>query len=283
MHLHDYLYLPTLAAYLFASLRGRPIVITQHIGDIPFTSRPKRMLIQGLNHTLGRWTLSSADQVVFVGQPVMQYFQRFVPFRRPPLLVPNGVDHRRYATATQRTTAHDPAELLFVGRFVEKKGIDLIRQCGALPRARWTFVGWGPLSPGAWPEAAASSRVLERLPAEAVVPHYQHADLLVLPSTGEGFPLVVQEALACGTPVMVSAEVAEAFPEKDPRCVFEVELRCPDPVAALRARLSELLAHPERLAAARQHAARLSLQWSWERCAEAYQRVYCNVTEQRSR
>ena len=44
-------------------------------------------------------------------------------------------------------------------------------------------------------------------------PLYQAADLLVLPSVGEGFPLVVQEAMACGTPALVGDETAAGCPE----------------------------------------------------------------------
>ena len=87
---------------------------------------------------------------------------------------------------------------------------------------------------------SATVRLAGRLPPQEIVGEYQAADLLVLPSVGEGFPLVVQEALACGTPVLVSRDVAQAFPARDRRCVFEVDLGGPDPAAALRAALRSL-------------------------------------------
>jgi glycosyltransferase involved in cell wall biosynthesis len=42
---------------------------------------------------------------------------------------------------------------------------------------------------------------------------YRAADVLILPSVGEGFPLVVQEALACGLRVITGRDTANADPE----------------------------------------------------------------------
>lgn len=278
LHIHDFMYLPHLMAMVLARLRGCPIVLTQHVGDIPFTSKSARLVLTLLNRTLGRLVLGGVDQVVFVGQPVMDYFQSFVQFRRPPELVSNGVDHRRYNAVEHLPEASGPVRALFVGRFVEKKGLPLLRACMDVPGVSWTFVGWGPLSPRHWEDVALPPlQVLEGLRAEEVVPHYQSADVLVLPSRGEGFPLVVQEALACGTPVLVSAEVAEAFPVLDPQCVYQVELRVAEPAAALRDTLARLTADPHLLRSGRVRAHSLSRQWGWDRCAQAYLGLYQRV------
>lgn len=276
VHVHDVLYAPSLLALLFAALRGRPTLLTQHIGEIPFRGRLPRAVLAGLNRSLVAAVMRRVGQVVFVGRPVQRYFEGFVRFRRPPLLNPNGVDAQRYHPLPRPPAdAAVPVALLFVGRFVEKKGLLLLRHCLDLPGARWTFVGSGPLPPVAEGLTQAPVQRPGKLPPEAVVAHYQAADLLVLPSTGEGFPLVVQEALACGTPVLVSAEVAEAFPALDPRCVFQVELRgVADPAAALRLRLADLCADPAALRAARPLAVALAGQWRWERCVQVYEAAY---------
>jgi glycosyltransferase involved in cell wall biosynthesis len=275
VHVHDYLYQPSLAAIVFARLRRKPLVVTQHIGDIPLASARARALLAWLNRQLGARVLAAASRTAFVGAPVQAYFERFGRFRagRCPLLIPNGVDPKRFAPSPTRAVLPErAAQLLFVGRFVEKKGLRLLRQCLDVPQANWTFVGDGPLAPCA--ASTASVRLLGRLPPADIVPLYQQADLLVLPSHGEGFPLVVQEALACGTPVLISREVARAFPATDARCVFDVDLEVADPVAALREALSSLTSDPDRLRQARTAARALALQWSWERCVQSYREVY---------
>ncbi|MCA0242731.1 MAG: glycosyltransferase family 4 protein [Proteobacteria bacterium] len=272
VHVHDYLYQPSLAAIVFARLRRRPYVVTQHIGEIPFRSPRLRALLAILNRQLGARVLAGAARAVFVGAPVMQYFEQHARFKRPPCLVPNGVDLQRFHPPADRSARSGDLRLLFVGRFVEKKGLPLLRRCLDLPGLHWTFIGWGPVPPA--PASTPQVTLAGRLPPDAIVPHYQAADLLVLPSTGEGFPLVVQEALACGTPVLVSREVAQAFPARDEACVFDVDLQGADPLGALRETLSALAADPARLRTARHAARQLAGQWSWQRCVQAYRALY---------
>jgi glycosyltransferase involved in cell wall biosynthesis/putative flippase GtrA len=279
VQVHDYLYLPSLAALFFARLRGRPVVLTQHVGEIAYGSRLLRGLLSLLNHVCGRIALGSAAQVVFVGRPVLEYFDRFVSFRRPPMLISNGVDTGLYHPAAGGS--HDAIEseapglrALYVGRFVEKKGLRLLRACVDVPGIRWEFVGGGPLSPQHWDVLEGKLTLRGVLPPAAVAQAMRGADLLVLPSHGEGFPLVVQEALACGTPVLVSDEVAKAFPMSDPRCVWHVDVAGEGAAERLRAMLVRLAWEPAAVRSGRPAAAALAGQWSWDRCVAAYAAVY---------
>lgn len=275
VQVHDYLYFPSLITLMFAWFLRRPVVITQHIGWIEFNSAFARFILRVLNHTLGRFALARVARTVYVSRPVADYWAAILKREQPGEVIANGVDHQLYTPAATALRG-GALKLLFVGRFVEKKGIELLRSCLDIPGVHWTFVGWGPLSPRQW-GAAEQITVLEGLRAEEVVHHYQQADLLVLPSKGEGFPLVVQESLACGTPVLVSEEVRLAFPCLDERCVFAADVSGPDAAIQLHRALSQLASAPDVLRQARVHAQQLSRLWSWESCVQAYLRIYRSI------
>jgi len=146
---------------------------------------------------------------------------------------------------------------LFVGRLAEEKGIlTLLDAWERLPStAMLHVVGDGPLA------KKVSVRV-RRLPNVHWTPHLGHdavcremkdARFLVVPSTWyEGFPLVVVEAFACGTPVIAS-DIGSL------KCIVKEHLSGlrvrPNDAEHLASAIQHCYSHPEELAAFR-HAAR---------------------------
>jgi glycosyltransferase involved in cell wall biosynthesis len=267
-------------AWAAARLYRRPVVVTQHVGMVPYRNPLLRALLAAANGVFGRLVLGSAAQSVFVSEVVRRYFAQFVRFRKPPLRIANGVDLAVFVPAAAERRAALRAELaadaapvlLFVGRFVEKKGLHVLQRLArSLPQARWIFAGWGPLDPASW--GLANVSVQRHLGREQLARLYQAADLLVLPSVGEGFPLVVQEAMACGTPVLVSKETAQACPEAAEILLSEA-LEPGDAAARWSARIAALVSSPQTLGALRNRVAQFArANWSWERCATHYAEV----------
>ncbi|MCX7901002.1 MAG: glycosyltransferase [Burkholderiaceae bacterium] len=100
--------------------------------------------------------------------------------------------------------------LVAAGRLCHQKGFDLlIRALARLgdPRVRLSLLGEGPLE-GQLRELAADLGVRGQVDFVGFVknpsPFFAAADAFVLSSRYEGFPNVVLEALACGTPVIAT-------------------------------------------------------------------------------
>lgn len=279
--LHDCLYFTNIAAFVVARLNRIPVLIIQHIGLVPYANGSLRALMKLANAAVTRPMLRSAQQVVFISETTQRYFGR-LRFRTPPAVVFNGVDtgvfRPLYATerrADIRRSLGLPPErpvVLFVGRFVEKKGLPVLRRMVEQgPTYTWAFAGWGPLDPRKW--NAPNVNVFSDLRDSGLAELYRASDLFVLPSTGEGFPLVIQEAIASGLPVVCGLETATADPAMTP-FVYGVRLERGDDersAAAFMAIIKEMISSGPRLQDGSEERRSFALsRYSWRRAAERY-------------
>ena len=128
------------------------------------------------------------------------------------LIVPNGVDVSRFATA--RPAALSPGRhLLFVGRLEERKGfpiaIDAFAQLARVYRdLRLLVVGDGTERTAVDrldPEARTRVEMLGRVDDDRLASYLKAADVYIGPATGgESFGIVLAEAMAAGKPIVAS-------------------------------------------------------------------------------
>jgi len=99
---------------------------------------------------------------------------------------------------------------LFVGRFIERKGLDVLLDAfGRVGGGELWLVGDGPQREIVEAAAARDPRIraLGHLQGDPLEHAYQQADVLVVPSLYEPWGLVVHEGLAHGLPVIVTDQV----------------------------------------------------------------------------
>ena len=125
-------------------------------------------------------------------------------------VIPNFLEPDPGAGAARRSG------ILYVGRLAEEKGVRVLLRAARVGHSDISIAGDGPLLSAVEQAAAeASITYLGQLPRTSVLARLRSATALVAPSLWfEGFPLIVLEAYATGTPVIASrigslAEVVE--------------------------------------------------------------------------
>jgi L-malate glycosyltransferase len=124
--------------------------------------------------------------------------------------IPNGVDLSGFSLLSwPNLQGSDPIRLLFVGRLVHQKGLDVLLSALAMLKDRLAFtlrvVGVGDELDRLREQthlAGLDGKVEFRGRLTSVVEEYAWCEVLVLPSRFEGMPNVVLEALSCGRPVL---------------------------------------------------------------------------------
>ncbi len=136
---------------------------------------------------------------------------RRLGFKQPVAIIPNGIDIPECSSKP----SVEPPTLLFLGRIHPKKGLDLLLPAWAVVQKHfpeWRLRVVGPDNGGYLQRLRqwASELKLERieftgpLVGQAKWQAYRNASLFVLPTYSENFGLTVAEALAAGTPSIVT-------------------------------------------------------------------------------
>jgi glycosyltransferase involved in cell wall biosynthesis len=278
VHTHGALYAQSMLAHVVARRLGAPLVLTEHVGFVSYSSSMLNAVQRAAWSAIGFPLVRAADAVVTYNARVRERLSRDAS--RAVHYIGNGVDVERFQPrpsegrrALRRSFGlpEDGVLALFAGRESEKKNLDVLLRA---ERDGYTLVvcGW---------ERNLTGQALVDL---GVVPYARMADLyactdvMVHPASGEGFPLAVQEAVASGLPVVLLWD--EGYARWLPRTIV-VACETPNEVPA---RLAELARNPARRAelgaASRAWAAE---QWSWDATVTAYERIYDDVAVDASR
>jgi len=235
-----------MALLAYALVRPRPPLVVWLHSEVIRPRWQYRLFYEPLLNL----ALSRAARIV-VASPPMLDAPSLAPFRDKCAVVPYGIDPAPYATAAAvaRRAAAEPT-VLFVGRLVGYKGVDvLLRALPGLP-VRAVIVGDGPCR-AALEALAADLGVADRVTFagqvsdEARFEAYRAADVVVLPSVTrqEAFGMVQIEAMLSGLPV-VSTALPTGVPwvNQDGQTGLVV---APGDPTALRAALAALAASPD--------------------------------------
>ena len=172
----------------------------------------------GLIHWMRGLILRRADAWATAGTMARDYLINMgIPSERV-VLVSNPVDVCAFNYGVDDIRVRNgPARILYIGQFIERKGIVLLVEAFRQMKceAKLRLVGYGSQEVELR-EVSADMDNVEILPPtrnpKEAAKHYRWADIVVMPSTREVWGLVVNEALAAGCYVL-SSNVAGVTPD----------------------------------------------------------------------
>ena len=194
----------------FARLLGLTVIVTNHGPDYDRDKwGPFARLVLRAGERLG---MKYSNARIVISKVIGDLVR--ANYGRDSVLIPNGVSIHEPSADTDQLSRHGLRAgryFLHVGRMVpEKRQLDLIKAYRSLLPGDWQLVIAGRLTEDCYSksvrEAASEAGVVLTgfLKGAALEQLYSHAGAFVLPSSHEGLPIAMLEALSYGLPVLAS-------------------------------------------------------------------------------
>ena len=229
------------------------------------TGKTGHALLNRLYIPLDKLLVKKANGIIVNSRNLVQEITIMGGEKKIIEFIPIGINTDLFKPLSSRQFTSKKKEILCVSRLDSRKGIDFVLNAfkeviGAV-EARLIIGGDGPEKQNLLKLADSLSlpvKFLGTISYEDLAKIYNEADLFVLPSFYEGLPLVALEAMACGTPTIVS----DGSPDLGiPR--FER-----GNVESLRKIILETISSEKRLEELSRQALSISQNYKWERTVE---------------
>lgn len=266
VHVHDVFYELSHLSGIAALLRKKPLYITQHVALVEHPSKLVMFVQKAIYNTIGKFLFQKAAGIVVYNSNVKDYLLSLGIDEKKIVQTHNGVDTTFFSpNSTGDTVAlkkkyglpTDRPVILFVGRLVHKKGFDLVAQANSTDYTI-LIVGTGTVPA----KLKKLKNVVFYGPANEaqLLDMYRLSDSFVFPATGEIFTLVMQEAMACGTPVITAADPGYENYDLDRKLIAFTARDTP----SIKKHIKKVIANKSLRSAMSQYSRQLALQkFSW--------------------
>lgn len=262
-----------------------PSVVTAHGADVAWLDRAR------VGRAVARYVFDHSEALIADSQYLATRTEQILGRPIPHAAIPMGVSTSRFqpgGTPAALTLPPGTRSILFVGKLVPKKGVDvLLRAVHQLAqrgdRVRLFIIGGGPLETELKALAAQLAlgdavQFLGWVQNHELPSYHAAADVVCVPSVQdahgetEGTPVVLLEAMACGAVVVASRSSGIVDVIRDGENGWSVP---PRDAGALANALHDALHASESVRAAIRAAARAtSAEHRWERVAERFYEMF---------
>ncbi len=273
------------------------VVATTNLGEANSASRSGLLgLLEGLirrkfAYRIEKRAFQECDHIVCVSDHIMDDLSVNYGIQQEKMsVIGNGVDCTYFSPSVPRErTPDEQFHILYVGRLVNRKNVELlVRAAGHLKsnggRISVRIAGDGP-------ERSALERLSKDSGLEDMIQFhgicsgnellnlYRSSDLFVLPSTYEGMPLVLLEAMSCGLPSIVNAFAGAEKVVTEGLNGYILREGTPEELARMILRIHD---DSELLISMGGNARRLVLEkYSWDRIVDQYCTLFSSLCDPR--
>jgi glycosyltransferase involved in cell wall biosynthesis len=277
---------------IYAKRKNIPFIITHHgdwIGG--FGTLGRRAGVFLYNYFLCDWLFSQSYKIIALSKSHLIGSKILKKYQNKTTIIPNGINARDFQIPQSQGECRDilnlPAEkkiILFLGSLVTQKGPQILLSAmkavqRRYPDAYLVIGGSGHLKKDLI-ETTTRSKLKDDVVFTGYIPtdrtplYYRAADIFVLPSFSEAFPLTLLEAGAAGLPIIATdvGGVSDILHDG----INGVITKTGDP-EDLAGKIVSLLDDDELREKLGKKGQMLAEQYSWEKVAEETEKVYLDL------